>query len=234
MQNQTNVDAAPVQPIVPLPLPFKPYYDANGITIYNADCRKVLPWLDVFDLLLSDPPYGINYVHGGNNNQKHQCRHAGVPVVGDDKPFNPALFLEYGREAILWGAEHYKNRLPEGGTWLTWDKRCGVVPERDQADAEHAWFSVKGVSRVFRHVWDGFLRDSEKGEARIHPTQKPVALMQWCLSLVPDATTIVDPFMGSGTTLVAAKLEGRKAVGIELDERYCESAAKRLAQGVLF
>ena len=67
-----------------------------------------------------------------------------------------------------------------------------------------------------------------------HPTQKPLALMRWCLSFVPDATTILDPFMGSGTTLVAAKLEGRRAIGIEISEKYCEIAAERLRQGVLF
>jgi len=90
--------------------------------------------------------------------------------------------------------------------------------------------------RKFKWKWQGMLQENmgDKKEHRVHPTQKPLALMRWCLSLVPDAATVLDPWLGSGTTLVAAKLEGRHAVGIELSEKYCEIAAERLRQGVLF
>ena len=214
---------------------YQPYYQDDQTTIYHGDCREILPTLGQFDLLLTDPPYGIGYIHRGNNKkQKYQCTHSGVAVAGDDVAFDPKPFFENAADCLFWGAEHYKNRLPDGGMWLTWDKRCGAVPQRDQACTESAWMTKKGVARIFRHVWDGFVKQSEQGQQRQHPTQKPVALMRWCLSFAPGAKTIVDPFMGSGTTLVAAKLEGRKAVGIELKERYCEIAAKRLAQGVLF
>ena len=93
---------------------------------------------------------------------------------------------------------------------------------------------MKRAVRKFKWRWNGMLQEEmgDKKENRVHPTQKPLALMRWCLSFAPDAKTILDPFMGSGTTLVAAKREGRKAVGIELEERYCEAAVKRLQQGV--
>ena len=105
--------------------------------------------------------------------------------------------------------------------------------EWNRSDAELAFCSGIKTVKMFHYLWHGLCRDGEIGE-HLHPTQKPLALMRWCLSFAPDAKTILDPFMGSGTTLVAAKREGRQATGIELEERYCEAAVKRLRQGVLF
>lgn len=211
----------------------KPYYDdGNGIVIYHGDCREILPHLEPVDLVLTDPPYGINYVHG-TIHIRNATKFAGVAVAGDDKPFDPTFLLEYPH-LILWGANHFKQHLPHGGRWLVWDKRCGIVPGRDQSDMEIAWCSgPRKPDRMFRHVWDGFLKDSEMGQERWHPTQKPVSLMKWCLTFVPDAHTILDPFMGSGTTLRAAKDLGRKCIGIEIEEKYCEIAVRRLQQEVL-
>jgi DNA modification methylase len=211
----------------------RPYYEHAGITIFHGDCREILPTLGPFDLCLADPPYGIGYVHGGNNKkQKYQSIHAGVAIEGDDQPFDPSLVLQF-QDVILWGANHFADKLPPSGQWLVWDKRCGVVPIRDQSDCELAWCKNGKTARVFRHVWDGFLRDSEMDTQRVHPTQKPVALMTWCLSMFPKAKTVLDPYMGSGTTLVAAKNAGLRATGIEINERYCEIAAKRLSQEVM-
>jgi site-specific DNA-methyltransferase (adenine-specific) len=103
----------------------------------------------------------------------------------------------------------------------------------DQADCELAWVSSKGNARLFHHTWNGMIKASERNEKRVHPTQKPVQLMKWCLGFFPDASLILDPYMGAGSTLLAAKDLGRKAIGIEIEERYCEIAAKRMSQSVM-
>lgn len=208
----------------------KPYYQDSACTIWHADCREVLPLLEAVDLVLTDPPYGIGYVQGGGKGAAGKSDFCGVSVAGDLEPFDPAPWLDYP-EVIMWGANYYSNSLPLG-RWLVWDKRCGVTPTRAQADCEIAWMKTGKAARVFRHVWDGMIRDSEPGR-RVHPTQKPVSLMKWCAGLSKETGLILDPFMGSGTTLRAAKDLGRKAIGIEIEERYCEIAAKRLAQEVL-
>ena len=205
--------------------------------IYNADCRKVLPFLGRFDLLLTDPPYGIGE-DGKRSNRNRK---------GDDKWKNPTN-KDYGdnnwdnepvegwvlgqsicaaAKSIIFGGNYYD--LPPAKMLLIWDKQ---TDGKNGSDCEIAWTNLGGTTKRFKWLWDGFRM--EKNENRTHPTQKPLPLMRWSLSLVPDAKMILDPFMGSGTTLLAAKLEGRRAVGIELNEKYCESAAKRLEQGVLF
>jgi hypothetical protein len=185
--------------------------------------------------IVTDPPYGISmkadYSGGKRGGANPVAGKKFKPIQGDDRPFDPTQWLEYPF-ALLWGAEHFADSLPNG-RWLVWDKRCGVIPPRCQGDCEFAWVSKPGVSRIFRHIWDGMVKDSERGVSREHPTQKPVELMQWCMDLVPDGLDIIDPFMGSGTTLVAAKNLGRVAVGVELEEEYCEAAARRLSQEVL-
>lgn len=215
----------------------KPYYEQNGITIYCGDAAEIVPSLGTDWALVTDPPYGISLsTHYGGGIRRGAYAVPGknyAAVHGDDQPFDPEPYLAYPF-ALLWGAEHYARRLPEtGGRWLVWDKRCGVIPERTQGDCEIAWCSVDGVTRVFRHVWDGMVKDSERGISRQHPTQKPIVLMQWCIAFEPTGLPVLDPFMGSGTTLRAAKNLGRRAIGIEINEEYCEIAVKRLAQGVL-
>lgn len=210
----------------------KPYYDdGRGIVIYHGDCREILPHLPKVDLVLTDPPYGIDHpcdFHSRGRGALALCRDY-PKVNGDNKPFDPAPWL--AMPCILWGGNHYASRLPDSGGWLVWDKER--PDDLDQATCELAWSNVvKGVRRL-RYLWNGMIR---KGDDELyHPTQKPVELMAWCLQLrwTADLETILDPFMGSGTTLRAAKDLGRKAIGIEIEERYCEIAARRLAQEVL-
>ena len=212
----------------------KPYYQDDAVTIYHGDCREILPALPKVDLVLTDPPYGIAYSPGGGGSgwTKGRKTFSGDDLVnGDNEPFDPSPLLKFSR-AILWGANHYASRLPNSPTWLIWDKREGRVTN-DFADCEMAWCSPNGPARLFHHLWCGAFRASERNIPPLVPTQKPLVLMIWCLEMYPDAQTVLDPFMGSGTTLRAAKDLGRKAIGIEIEEKYCEIAVKRLQQEIL-
>ena len=213
-----------------------PYYERDGIVIYHGDCREILPTLEPVDLVLTDPPYGIGEANG-KPKQRGCLSHAPdyLGDIWDSQPIDDCLMRDVrnaGRWAIVFGGNYYE--MPPSSCWLVWDKENGNT---DYADCELAWTNLKKAVRRFKWRWQGMLQErmGAKKEHRVHPTQKPLALMRWCINQAPDdVQTILDPFMGSGTTLVAAKLEGRRATGIELEERYCEIAANRLAQGVLF
>jgi site-specific DNA-methyltransferase (adenine-specific) len=213
----------------------KPFYEHGGITIYHGDCRDVLPdvWFGV-DLLLTDPPYGVseacNRKERGRSNLA-ECND--FPDVFDDhKPFDPSHLLVC-RKAVLFGANHYADKLPPSPSWMVWDKRDGIA-SNDNADCELAWSNLGGPARVFRHLWSGMIKASERDQKRVHPTQKPVALMRWIIQQwTQPGQLVLDPYMGSGPTLIAAKESARRCIGIEIEERYCEIAAKRLSQEVL-
>jgi site-specific DNA-methyltransferase (adenine-specific)/modification methylase len=223
------------------------YYAEPGIEIHLGDCREVLPTLGKFDLLLTDPPWGkglrTDYAtrRGAGASRMPHCHRGGAlrndfePVAGDDAPFDPAHLLGLTPSAILWGANHYASRLPDSPCWLAWDRESDG---NDATDVELAWVAGHRFTtvRIFRHVWCGVRRKTEAGPRHkyVHPTQKPVALMRWCLSFFPDARTVVDPYMGSGPVARACKDAGLRYVGIELVEKYCEIAANRLRQEVLF
>ena len=216
----------------------KPYYEHGGITIYHGDCREILPTLSRSALIVTDPPYGIRYVHGGgggaiSNNPRANFRRQREAITGDAEPFDASVLLTF-EEVIAFGADHYAQQLPHG-RWLVWDKTGGgKFSGLDSfSDVEMAWHSRNGASRIFHYLWKGVCQAGEKGQRRTHPSQKPIALMQWVIGQAKSVGVIVDPFAGSGTTLRAAKNLGRSAIGIEIEERYCEIAAKRLSQEVL-
>jgi site-specific DNA-methyltransferase (adenine-specific) len=200
-------------------------------TLFNADCRDVLPTLDRGNAIVSDPPYGVpiltNTAIGKRGGALKKNGRAWKPVIGNEAPFDPDSLLDFS-EVLLWGANHFAHRLPHNGRWLIWDKRCGVIPQRTQADCELAWVKDYGAARMIRFLWDGICQDEKKGE-RFHPTEKPEGVMKWCLGFV-KARMIVDPFMGSGSTGVAAVQQGRDFIGIELDPDYFATACRRLEQ----
>lgn len=211
----------------------------DGQTIIHGDCREVLPELGKFDLLLTDPPYGMNlntdnsrFSGGTRGNIAKRGNGIGTgmgkPIVGDDIPFDPQFMLDSATSHVIWGWNHFSDKLPQGGC-LVWIKRFDAAFGTFLSDAEIAWKS--NCRGVFCHR---DLTNNAISRERQHPTQKPLTLFRWCLGLYPKASTILDPFMGSGTTLRAAKDLGRKCTGIELEERYCEIAANRLRQEVLF
>ena len=226
LANDAQRGSHSVQRLVP-----QPFYDVDGITIYCGDNRQILPMLDDADLLCTDPPYGI-----GADNRKRILSRGKLAAPKDYGESNwdsqpPDEWLMHlcrakTRNQIIWGGNYFG--LPASSCWLVWDKLNG---ENDFADCELAWTNLPKAVRRIVHLWNGMLR--KDGEERYHPTQKPLDVMSWCLRQVPDAKTVLDPWMGSGTTLVAAKLMGLRAIGIEANETYCKTAVARLAQGVL-
>jgi DNA modification methylase len=215
----------------------KPYYEHAGITIYHGDCREVLPDLHLcgsrlaLSALLTDPPYGISY------DASHSKYLNGIDrgqALWDREPFDPTSLISMQLPSIIWGGNCFSSRLPDEASWIAWVKIQSQDADIRQSDCELAWTNCLGRSRVFFHLWIGAYRDSESGLRNWHPCQKPEALMRWCIARLPSKTeTVIDPFMGSGTTLRAAKDLGRYAIGIEIEEKYCEIAAKRLSQEVL-
>lgn len=217
----------------------KPYYDHAGITIYHGDCREIISKLPKVALVLTDPPYGIDadnrkrILSRGTSSAK--WKRGGTTDYGESKWDKVApstqwveTVIQCGNQGIVWGGNYFWLQPQRG--WLVWDK----LNTGDFAQCELAWTNLDQSVRLFRFLWNGFQRAGEAaGVVREHPTQKPVELMRWCLGFAPDAKTILDPFMGSGTTLRAAKDLGRRAIGIEIEERYCEIAARRMAQEVL-
>ena len=204
-----------------------PYYADDLVTIYNARCEDVLPSIDPadVDLLLTDPPYGIDLdtdYSGLNGSHRTYER-----VSGDDAPFDPAPLLAYGR-CVLWGANHYASRLPDSPSWISWDKRGDQKPTMF-ADVELAWTNLGGPAIRYRHWW-GVNRASERG-FHAHPTQKPVALMRWIVEKWTEPGDLVlDPYMGSGPIAQACHELGRRYIGVELVEDYCRIAVSRLSQ----
>ncbi len=209
---------------------------AEGVTLYLGDSREIVPTLASIDGVVSDPPYGISYQHSGGG-ALTPTSHAGgkvsrnlSPIVGDDRPFDPAFLLHW--PCVLFGATHYSRELPHG-TFHVWDKHCGSKSDDSFSDVEFIWSSERTKSRIVRHLWKGVLRDSEQTARREHPSQKPVEVMRWAIRLVPPpATRILDPFMGSGSTGVAAVNLGRKFIGIEIEAKYFEIACRRVAEEI--
>lgn len=213
----------------------EPYYQDDHITIYHGDCREILPELEPVDLVLTDPPYGIKMDKGFSG-----FGGFGKPILRRryeqdnwDKTRPDSIVFERcisaGKMSIIWGGNFFADILPQSTHWIFWDK-LQTMPSF--GDGELAWTNSgrKSIRKVTIQ-WNGLIG---KEDSRYHPTQKPIKLLTWCIVNYTPSDTVLDPFMGSGTTLRAAKDLGRKAIGIEIEEKYCEIAAKRMAQEVLF
>lgn len=193
------------------------YYKDDFITIFNGDCRDIIPEIDKCDLLLTDPPYGIgDKMKGGtwgcsDKYNKMRC--------WDEKP-DINFLLELKIKSIIWGGNYFT--VPPSRCWLSWSK-TNVV--KTMSSMELAWTNFDMPSKEIRLP----VGKHDLG----HPTQKPLVLFKWCITLAGDVKIILDPFCGSGTTGRAAKDLGRKAILIEKDEAYCEIAAQRMLQEIL-
>jgi site-specific DNA-methyltransferase (adenine-specific) len=179
-------------------------------TLYLGDCLEILPNLEDVDAIVTDPPYGI-YAKGGKWGRKAEHRwDAGIVGI--------APILDAAPIVVIWGGNYYQ--LPPSRGWLVWWKRDSTP---STADVELAWTNIDMNAKLIDHTISA--TNAERG---FHPTQKPLRVMRWCLTFVPDAATILDPFMGSGTTGVACANLGRRFIGIEIEERYFDIACKRI------
>lgn len=225
----------------------RPYYHEPGIDLYLGDNREVLAALGIrpedVALLWGDPPYGAGERtdRASRGRSRAAISNDFAPVAGDDRPFDPSWWLVYPR-IVLWGANYYSDLMPPFSSWWVWDKRDGTTPD-DNADCELAWTNLGGPVRQFTHLWRGMIKASERGDCRVHPTQKPEALASWGFQRagLKAGDLVLSPWLGSGPEAAAAKRLGLRFVGIELDVDakgnrlgYLDACVKRLRQGVLF
>ena len=232
-EKSSSPSQKPISPKQWKPVGIKPYYEDDSVFLIHGDCREIVPLLGRFDLLLTDPPYGIGKDKGaapGGTDGSGRYKRNPKQYEGewDSERPSPVLFADLilsSRDAIIWGGNYFADILPRGGRWLFWDKKNNMP---SFSDGEMAWTNIAGVSvKKFTHY------NQCVDDAREHPTQKPLQLMRWCLGFADDAVTILDPFAGSGTTGRACKDLNRKCTMIEREERYCEIAARRMGQEVL-
>lgn len=183
-------------------------------TLILGDCRDVLPTLGAFDAVVTDPPYGIG-IASNPVRQAHEKKgwDASAP---DASVFD--LIRAASTEQIIWGGNYFD--LPPSQCFLIWDKK--QPQDFSLAMCEMAWASRKLPAKIWRQ--------SVLSYEKHHPTQKPIQLMEWCLDLMPEAVSVLDPFMGSGTTGIACISMGRRFTGIEVDPDYFEVACRRLAE----
>jgi site-specific DNA-methyltransferase (adenine-specific)/modification methylase len=217
-------------------------------TLHLGDCRDILPTLPKVDAVVTDPPYGqrqkVNTFHAGGKREKAVVqRNGGTLMVrpnvhpeidGDNEPFDPRHLIDIAPAALIWGAHKFGHLLPKGRT-LVWDK----VPNgkrRSQGDGETAWTNVRTDDplRIYRLLWDGLCvgegarHEVTAGQKRLHPMQKPEILMRWCIEDAGLPALILDPYMGSGSTGVAALQLGLSFIGVESVQQYFDIACKRI------
>lgn len=209
----------------------KPYYEKDGITIYLGDCREILPQLEQVELVVTDPPYGIDY------QSSHRISNQRLPkITGDDEyPMWIFTMVKPSIAMLVWCRWDILSNLPKPKSFIVWDKGT-----HSMGDLEHEygrqWEAIAfypGPNHAFTNRPVDIIRCMRVApELLVHPNEKPVGAVKPLIVAHPPGI-ILDPFMGSGTTLRAAKDLGRKAIGIEIEEKYCEIAAKRLSQEVM-
>lgn len=191
-------------------------------TLYLGDCSEILPTLERVDCVITDPPYGINRDGARKSTSRHGGRKAYEFLGWDSETPDASVFdliMKKSDSQIIWGANYFPHHLPPSMGWLFWDKGQRIA----QSDGELAFTSFQKALRVFT-----LNRAVLASDGAVHPTQKPVRLMEWCIEQAGMPETILDPFMGSGSTGVAAARLGRSFIGIEREPKYFEIACKRI------
>lgn len=202
-------------------------------TLYLGDCAEILLTLGKVDAVVTDPPYGIDYdpqTHKNYNGTKNDFE----KIRNDKKEMDFSFLFNMECQKIIWGAENFYKQLPHRGRWICWHKRSYATKSNSMpsGDIELAWMDkTTGFYKYIQVIHGGVINaDSTNGnnQKREHPTQKPVLLMKHCLELLSNFEVVCDPFMGSGTTGVAAVQMGRKFIGIECEKKYFDIACQRI------
>lgn len=218
-------------------MPYERKEVIGNAVLYLGDCRDILPHLGRVDAVVTDPPYGIGEAAGKNKSRACMAKSKDYGDADwDDSPVSDDLMksvMGAAKWKIIFGGNYYA--MPPTSCWLVWDKVNG---KNDFADCELAWTNLPKAVRMISFMWHGMLRQNNEPRGD-HPTQKPVGVMEWCISHLPDdSKLILDPFMGSGTTGVAAMNLKRKFIGIEREPKYFDIACRRIEdaqrQGDLF
>ena len=199
----------------------------GNATLYLGDCRDILPTLPKVDAVITDPPYGIDKDGQKRTTGGHGGRKAYEFLGWDAERPEPEVFdliLQAADASVIWGGNYFADLLPPTMRWLVWDKGQRI----NQSDGELAWTSMQAALRICTMNRVELLKDGAQ-----HPTQKPVALMAWCIKQAGDPETILDPFMGSGTTGVACVQTGRNFIGCEISPEYFAIAQRRIAAAQL-
>lgn len=208
----------------------KPYYQDDSVTLYHGDCREIVPTLGKFDLLLTDPPFGVGNFVQISGNLRGKGEQIGKAVTWNESPPDASVFKmlqQSAKKRIIWGANYF-NCFDGNFGAIIWLKKQ-LLPNLSKAEVASCSFYKK--TEVVEIGWTNFktalFREST------HPCERPITLYTWCIEYAGTVETILDPFAGSGSVGRAAKDLGRKCTMIEIEERYCEIAAKRMAQEVL-
>lgn len=201
--------------------------EIGNATLYLGDCSEILPTLGQFDAVVTDPPYGIGEARKNNASRGKLAIAKDYGISDwDDQPITKEsvdLLRNISKWQIIFGGNYFE--LPPTKCWLVWDKENGAS---DFADAELAWTNLDKAVRLKRYMWNGMLRANKEPRGD-HPTQKPVGIMEWVISHLPnDVETIIDPYMGSGTTGVACMNLEKTFIGIERERKYFDIACKRI------
>lgn len=248
----TTGESLPMEIVTRLGIDENNLYDAYCIVLVNDDNSRAIK--EVAEeirkggkiALVTDPPYGVRLTRQYASHSRGRMADSNdyPNMIGDDHPFNPrevfsGIIGAKSATSVLFGADHYMRHLPDGSLHV-WDKIDGLKTTKrevgicDGNDCEFIWSSRAGPSRIFRHRWMGMMKASEQREKRIHPTQKPVALMRQLLAyFVPDRDTMIfDPYFGSGATALACLEMGYPFLGVEIERQYFEGASRRVAQAL--
>ena len=195
----------------------------GNATLYCGDCAVIAPTLGRFDLLLTDPPYGISADRCRGSERFGWVNYGEGVKSWDEAPPDGALIrslVSLAGKSILWGGNYFADNLPATMGWLVWDKGQRNF---SLADCELAWTSMNVAARVMTYARAMALKDGKE-----HPTQKPIAVMKWCVKMAGEAQTVFDPFMGSGTTGIACHQMGKTFTGIEREPKYFDIACRRI------